>query len=85
MRRVGALVVNGEESESVLDRVEVKELAARVRGGRVRRVADLAAWQAAAFASEGARSLVSPVLVAVLLLLAAEAFAAAAGGRVGTA
>lgn len=71
-RRVGALVVNAEENESVLERMEQGEVAARIRGPQVHTTSGTRAWREALFAAPGVRSLVVPVLGAVLVLLLAE-------------
>lgn len=71
--RVGAIVVNAEENESVLDRWSLRELEGRVRAARVEAVAEPAEWVAAVFGAGGMRSLVLPALVATLLLLVVEA------------
>ena len=82
-RRVGALVVNPESQESVLDRWSGTELAERLRGERVQVVADRAALAALAFRGASRRSLIAPLLFAALALLAVEAALVRAGtGRV---
>jgi hypothetical protein len=71
-RRVGALVVNAEDSESILARMTDSELAG-VFGATPPRLARTdPAWRDALFAGEGARALVTPVLLAVLGLLLLE-------------
>jgi hypothetical protein len=75
--------VNGEADESVLQRLTKNQLAARVRGRGVRVVDDAAAWPAAVFASSTRRPLTVPLLVAALLLLAAETAVTRAGGGAG--
>ncbi len=73
-RRVGALVVNPEPEESVLDRWPAAEIARRIQARRVLTAADRSAWIAQAFRAASRRSLIEPVLLAALLLLAIEAF-----------
>lgn len=82
-RRVGALVVNPESQESVLDRWSGTELAERLRADRVQVVSDRAALAALAFRGASRRSLIAPLLFAALALLAVEAALVRAGtGRV---
>lgn len=75
-RREGALVVNAEEQESVLDRLTARELAARL-GRDVRVVREENALVAQAFAAGGARrAMATPLLgLAMILLLAESLFA----------
>ena len=70
----GALVVNVEEIESVLDRLQSTEVAARIRGPQVGSVSSRESLVRAAFAAGGTRTLVGPVLLLALLVLGAEAF-----------
>lgn len=71
-RTTGALVVNAEGSESVLERATKEEVAARITGARVTQLADAPGWREALFANGTARSLITPLLMAVLMLLGAE-------------
>ncbi|MEK7402164.1 MAG: BatA and WFA domain-containing protein [Gemmatimonadota bacterium] len=81
-RRVGALVVNPESDESRLERWPAAELGARIvtAGARVVRRRD--EWVRDAFAGVARRSMVFPLLLALLLVLAAETLAAAGSARV---
>jgi hypothetical protein len=82
-RRVGALVVNPEVSESRLERWPANDLAEHVaspaRGTRIARDAD--EFTALVFSGAARRSLLLPLLVAVVLVLGVETVAAAGGGR----
>jgi hypothetical protein len=80
-RRVGALVVNPEVEESRLDRWPLAELGARVADADVRVVSDRDVWVRETFAGVSRRSLVVPLLVALLLVLAAESVVATARVR----
>ena len=71
-RRVGALAVNPEAEESVLDRMSLDRLEERVRGEESRAFDDARAWGASLLASAGRRPLGAPLLVAALVLLALE-------------
>lgn len=70
---VGALVVNVEETESVLDRLPHDALAAQVPGGRVTAMSLGRVAPATLFAAGGDRSLVPFLLAAALLALVVEA------------
>ena len=72
-RRVGALVVNPESSESVLDRLASRELAARVKARQLLTAADRVQLAGLSFRSAARRSVGEPILVAALALLALEA------------
>jgi hypothetical protein len=77
-RRAGGLVVNPEVEESRLDRWPTGELASRLaRGARV--TDDREAWVDLAFTGAARQSLVGPLLLALLLVLAAEMLAATMG------
>ena len=82
-RRVGALVVNPEERESRVERWSARELRERVSAGRpaARVVHQPGEWTRRAFTGASRASLAVPLLVAVLVLLAAETLLAATGGR----
>lgn len=79
--RVGALVVDPESNESVLDRWSERELAGRLRGDRVDAVSNPAALSALAFRGASRRSLIGPLLLVALALLAVEAALVRAGTR----
>lgn len=75
-RRGGALVVNAEDRESVLDRLTARELAARLGAHDVRVAGGDEELAARIFAAGGRQRLATPLLVlAVLLLLAESALA----------
>ncbi|HEX5580404.1 MAG TPA: hypothetical protein VFX39_02435, partial [Gemmatimonadaceae bacterium] len=78
--RVGALVVNPEPEESVLDRLSPSELRTRLGARDARVLTDRAGLAAAAFDPSAGRSLVSPVLAAALLVLVAEGWVSRRGG-----
>ncbi|HEX4932161.1 MAG TPA: hypothetical protein VFV33_03220 [Gemmatimonadaceae bacterium] len=80
-RRVGALVVNPEPQESRLERLQNAELRDRVATSGVRVVDDRAEWARLAFTGSARRSLLGPLLIVILLVLAAEMAAATIGGR----
>ena len=77
----GALVVNAEESESVLARLGQDEVAGNITGAEVTVASRSRSWRAATFAGDGATSLVLPALAAALLLLVVEVAATAARTR----
>ena len=78
-RRVGALVVNPEVEESRLDRWSADELGNRLAPRAVRVAASREAWVSLAFTGAARQSLVGPLLLALLLVLAAEMIAATMG------
>jgi aerotolerance regulator-like protein/VWA domain-containing protein len=81
-RRVGALVVNPEVAESRLERWSRDELARRVVAGQDVRVArDRDEFAARVFSGAARRSLLLPLLVALVLVIGVETVAATAGGR----
>jgi len=80
-RRVGALVVNPEARESVLDRLDRNAFAARLRGRDVRVLDDSAALQARALTSAPRRPVVTPLLVLALAVLLVESAIVGAGRR----
>ena len=80
-RRVGALVVNAEVDESRLERWSARDLAERVSSAGARVVTARDEWTRAAFSGTARRSIVLPLLVAALLVLAAEAVISTTGGR----
>lgn len=72
--RVGALVVNPEPEESDLRRLDAAMLGDRIRGQQVVATADDATWKRSLFAGGAQRPLQVPLIIAALLLLAAETF-----------
>lgn len=80
-RRVGALVVNPEPAESRLERWSVEELRQRVVSSGARVVTDDTEWARGVFSGVSRRSLVAPLLFALLLVLAAEMALVARGVR----
>jgi hypothetical protein len=78
--RVGALVVNPEAAESVLDRYDDNGLRARLRGRDVRVISDSARWRTAAFDSAPRRPVIMPLLLLAVVTLLVES-AMAGGGR----
>lgn len=78
-RRAGALVVNPEVEESRLDRWSPDDLADRVASRGARVADDGEAWMDLAFTGAARQSLVGPLLIALLLVLAAEMVAATMG------
>ena len=84
-RRVGALVVNPESSESVLDRLPTRDLAARVKARQLLTAADRVQLAGMSFRSAARRSVAEPILVAVLALLALEALLVRSRRRVAAA
>ena len=84
--RAGALVVNAEAEESLLQRLTGTELASRLRARRVKVLDAAGEWPAAVFASSTRRPLTVPLLLAALILLAVETLLTrATGGRAGRA
>ena len=82
--RAGALVVNAEAEESLLQRLTKTELARRLRARGVHVVENARDWPSAVFASSTRRPLTVPLLVAALLLLAGETLLTRGGGARGT-
>jgi hypothetical protein len=80
-RRVGALVVNPEVEESRLERWSPDELPERVATSDARFTNERDEWVKLAFTGAARRNLVVPLLVALLVVLGAEAVAATTGGR----
>ena len=78
-RRVGALVVDAEPDESVLARATNEELEGRFRATRVVAAPERENWPAFAFQAASRRSLVQPLLILALVLLALETLLARAG------
>jgi hypothetical protein len=79
-RRVGAIAVNAEPAESALERLGAADLRARLRARRTIVAATSAAWVREAFRSAARRPLAAPLLLLVLIALAAEGLVAGAGG-----
>jgi len=79
-RRVGAIAVNPEPAESVLDRLSAEELRARFRARRISVAPTPEGWASEAFRSAAGRPLTAPLLLLALLTLAVEGFVAGAGG-----
>jgi hypothetical protein len=73
-RRVGAIVVNPEPGESVLDRMSASELAKHIRARQVLSPEGRAQFSALSFRSAGRRSVAEPLLIIALILLGLEAF-----------
>ena len=83
-RRAGAVVVNGEASESALQRLDSAVLHERLRARKTRLHAGAGEWASLAFAGATRRPLLAPAIIAVLLLLLAESAVAAYGMRPAT-
>lgn len=81
-RRVGAIVVNPEARESLLDRLSVSELARHIRARQVLSARDRAQLSSLSFRSAGRQSLAVALLIAALVLLGAEAYFVGARRRV---
>ena len=79
--RSGALVINGEPSESELGRLDDSALRERVRGGEISVSSDGRAWTRSLFAAADGRPLTIPFLVTALVALLAESALAGAGAR----
>jgi len=82
-RRAGALVVNPESEESLLARLDRRELTRRIEGARTTAFADAAAWRDALFSTAARRPLLLPFLLAALAALVVESLLTR-GGRVRT-
>lgn len=80
-RRIGALVVNPEITESRLDRWGPAELRQRVVSTGARVARDRDEWVRLSFSGAARRSLVVPILIGLLLVLGVEAVAATTFGR----
>jgi len=72
-RRVGALVVNPEPSESVLERLGTAELARQIRARQVLPVVDRVQLSSLSYRSAARRSIAEPLLFVALALLIGEA------------
>jgi hypothetical protein len=71
-RRVGALVVNPEASESVLDRVTADDVGRRIHARQVLSAADRPQLASLSFRSASRRFVGEPILLAALALLVVE-------------
>jgi hypothetical protein len=80
-RRTGAIVVNPPAAESQLDRLSTRDLETMFGGASVVDAADPSSLQTAAFRGAATRSLLPPVLVAVLVTLFAEGLVVTARRR----
>ena len=78
--RVGALVVDPEPEESVLQRLSPATLRSRLGARRAEVTTDRDRLAATAFDPAGGRSLASPLLAAALLVLVAEGWVSRRGG-----
>ena len=78
--RIGALVVDPEPEESVLQRLSPAILRARLGARRAEVTNDRARLVSAAFDPAAGRSLASPLLAAALLVLVAEGWVSRRGG-----
>jgi hypothetical protein len=83
--RTGALVVNPEPEESDLRRLAPSDLRDRIRGRDVVATADDGEWRRSLFSAGSRRPLQLPLIVAALLLLAAETFVVRRTERAGVA
>jgi hypothetical protein len=72
-RRVGALVVNPEPSESVLDRLSSADLARQIRARQVLPALDRVQLSSLSYRSAARRSIAEPLLFVALALLIGEA------------
>ena len=82
-QRAGALVVNPESEESLLARLDRRELTRRIEGARTTAFADAAAGRDALFSTAARRPLLLPFLLAALAALVVESLLTR-GGRVRT-
>jgi hypothetical protein len=72
-RRVGALVVNPESSESLLERLPARDLTGRVRAQQVLVVSDRVQLASLSFRSATRRPIGEPLLIVAVVLLVLEA------------
>ncbi|MGH7721033.1 MAG: hypothetical protein ACREON_19570, partial [Gemmatimonadaceae bacterium] len=79
--RIGALVVNPEPAESMLDRFDAAGLRARLRAREVRVIDDAAQWRDAAFDSAPRRPIIMPLLLLAVATLLAESVMAGSGRK----
>lgn len=82
--RDGALVVNGEADESLLQRLGASSLRDRFSGPYVRTFDEADSFARAAFEGDASRPLMVPLLALAVIALVAEAIAARGARRVGT-
>jgi hypothetical protein len=80
-RRAGALVVNPEVAESQLDRWSASELTHRLSSPAARSASSADEWTRLVFSGASRRSLVLPLLIAALMVLAAELLISTGGVR----
>jgi hypothetical protein len=80
-QRVGALVVNGDSEESVLERLTAREMRGRLSGREVQVQSDARRFSALVYDGAGRRALGGPLLIAALLVLAAEGLLTRRAGR----
>jgi hypothetical protein len=74
-RRVGAVVVNPQPEESMLERYTPDELRSHIQSERTLAAATPSSWATMAFRAAARRSLLEPALIAALVLLTLEALA----------
>jgi hypothetical protein len=82
-RRVGAVVVNADPRESMLDRLPPADLAHRIQARQVLVPQNQSEFSSMSFRSAGRRSVAQPLLGAGLALLVLEALVVGVGRRVG--
>jgi hypothetical protein len=80
-RRIGALVVNPEARESVLDRLDHDAFAARLRGRNVQVTDNAATLDAGVLSSAPRRPIGTPLLVIALGVLLVESAIVGTGRR----
>jgi hypothetical protein len=78
-KAIGAFVVNAARTESALQYADARRVERALAGLNVRRVTDAAGWQRSVFAHRVGREIWRVLLVVLLILLIAEAVAAASG------
>jgi hypothetical protein len=80
-RRTGAVIVNAPVAESRLERLTPAEMARTFAGATIVDAVEPGALTTSVFKAASTRSLLPPVLIAVLVLLFAEGLVVAARGR----
>ena len=80
-RRVGALVVNPEPSESVLDRISASDITRQLRARQVLTAQDRIQLASLSYRSASRRSIAEPILLVALALLIGEAMMVGARRR----